>query len=130
MRSGFKAAGKNAVAGRAILAAIEGVSIAVNRMLMPYIQKKQMESGMEIDTLEPPLNPLNPYRKRKGVTEIWQPETSRALEAVPTKGFDIDSIPEFDASDDPYANPKHGLNSSGTGSDSNNSSAKPGWKLW
>lgn len=95
-----------------------------------------MAAGVEIDTLEPPLDPLRPYRKRLNVTEIWQPsDTSRALEAVPSKGFDIDTVPQFDASDDPYAissstNGRVDDSANSSSNSLNESSPKPGWKFW
>lgn len=63
-RAGAKAAAKNAVVGGVILAAIEGLNIAVSRMLMPMLETKQNEAtGMVIDALEPPEDPMRPYRR-------------------------------------------------------------------
>ena len=63
-RAGFKAAAKNAAIGGVILAGIEGLNIAVSRALMPMLEKKGQEaSGMVVDALEPPEDPLRPYRK-------------------------------------------------------------------
>jgi hypothetical protein len=59
-RAGFKAAGRSAVVGGVILAAIEGLNLVIMRVLMPSIEKKQMEQGMEIDRLMPPVDPSRP----------------------------------------------------------------------
>ena len=62
-RAGAKAAARNAVVGGVILAAIEGLNIAVSRMVVPMFEQKQAEAeGRVIDTLEPPVDPLRPYR--------------------------------------------------------------------
>jgi import inner membrane translocase subunit TIM17 len=62
-RAGAKAAAKNAAIGGVILAAIEGLNITVSRMLMPMIERKQNEaSGVVMDSLDPPEDPLRPYR--------------------------------------------------------------------
>ena len=53
-RAGPKAALKNAVVGGVILALIEGVSIGVQRVLLPMYEKQAQEQGRTIDMLDPP----------------------------------------------------------------------------
>lgn len=43
--------------GSVILAAIEGLNLLLMRVLMPSIEKQQLEQGMEIDRLNPPNDP-------------------------------------------------------------------------
>lgn len=60
-RAGMKAAGKSALFGGLILAAIEGLSLAMSRVFVPFLEKQTMASaGMPIDTLEPPSDPSRP----------------------------------------------------------------------
>jgi len=63
-RAGMKAAGKSALVGGVILAAIEGLNLVVMRVVMPYFEKQQT---VEVDTLMPPVDPLKPRNpiKRK-----------------------------------------------------------------
>lgn len=56
----MKAAGRSAIVGSVILAAIEGLNLLLMRVLMPSIEKQQMEQGMEIDRLIPPVDPARP----------------------------------------------------------------------
>lgn len=64
LRGGVKAAGMNALAGGVILAAIEGLNIAVQRIVMPMFEKSQQEQAaaagapVQIDMLDPPTDPL------------------------------------------------------------------------
>lgn len=64
LRGGVKAAGMNALAGGVILAAIEGLNIAVQRIVMPMFEKSQQEQAaaagapVQIDLLDPPTDPL------------------------------------------------------------------------
>lgn len=67
LRGGIKAAGMNALAGGVILAAIEGLNIALQRVVMPMFEKQQQEQAaleggqVNIDLLDPPVDPL--FRK-------------------------------------------------------------------
>lgn len=56
-RAGMKAAGRSAIAGSLILGAIEGLNLLIMRVITPYMEKQQMEQGMEIDRLIPPNDP-------------------------------------------------------------------------
>ena len=68
IRAGLKAAGKNALVGGVILAAIEGLGIVISRVLVPSLEKYQQQQGgggmARIDTLEPPLDSRRPYYKK------------------------------------------------------------------
>lgn len=61
-RAGFKAAGKNAIVGGILLAAIEGLSKVMGRIVQPLLEEKQSQGLQPVDTLEPPSDPLRPYR--------------------------------------------------------------------
>ncbi len=67
-RSGLKNMGRNAIIGGVILAAIEGFSVFVSRYVMPTIERRQMEGQMQVDKLEPPVDPM---RRQP----IWRPDT-------------------------------------------------------
>ncbi len=65
LRGGIKAAGTNALAGGVILAAIEGLNIAVQRIIMPMFERSQQEQAalaggapIQVDLLDPPTDPL------------------------------------------------------------------------
>ncbi len=61
-RAGLKAAGKNAVMGGVILAAIEGLGVLVERLVTPMIEETAQTAGRPVDFLDPPVDPLKPYR--------------------------------------------------------------------
>ena len=63
IRAGLKAAGKNALVGGVILAAIEGLGIVLQRVIMPSLEAYQ-GAPREIDTLEPPVDFRRPYYKK------------------------------------------------------------------
>ena len=72
LRGGLKAAGTNALAGGVILAAIEGLNIAVQRIIMPMFEKQQQDQAMleggqvNIDLLDPPVDPLHRRHRISG----------------------------------------------------------------
>lgn len=74
-RAGFKAAGRSALAGGVILAAIEGLNVLLMRVLMPRMEKAAQEQGMPIDRLEPPADPFRPRQKRQ---PLWHDEPSNS----------------------------------------------------
>lgn len=94
-RAGTKAAGKSALVGGLILAAIEGLNLMLMRVIMPSLEKQQAGAGIEIDRLMPPKDPMRLSRRKAGTNikniesgidqQIYSPPSS-------TKGFDIDSI--------------------------------------
>ena len=143
IRAGPRVAAQNALAGGVILAMIEGLNVSIQRVFMPWLEKRQMaaEGTLRIDTLEPPEDPLRPRSK-----SLWQPSkplpagmgTSGGMGAS-TGGFDIDNVYDFEKK-----NGAEGFgNDSGTSStfvsssdnSSNNSGnsgeeSKPWYKVW
>ena len=120
-RGGLKSAGKNALVGGVLLAAIEGLNIAVSRVLMPMMEKKSNEAGAPVDMMEPPSDPLRP-RMRKN-QPIYQPQPTYVT-AGTSNGFNIDEVDKFQTD-----------NWDATISSNNNSSldekeSKPFWKIW
>lgn len=91
-RAGLKAAGKSALVGGVILAAIEGLNLVLMRVIMPQFEKQQ-EVGYEIDQLLPPPDPSRP-RSRLGLAPKHTPNSSTSLDGNNTnlKGFDLDAI--------------------------------------
>jgi len=61
-RAGLKAAGKNALMGGVLLAAIEGLGVLVQRLVAPMMEETSQSAGQPVDKLEPPSDPLRPYR--------------------------------------------------------------------
>ena len=92
IRGGLKSAGKNAVVGGVLLAAIEGLNIAVTRMLMPMLQKNQ-NTGAPIDMLEPPNDPLRPRMNRS--QPLYRPQEPAPVPAGNANGFNIDEMDNF-----------------------------------
>jgi hypothetical protein len=130
-RAGLKAAGKNALVGGVILAAIEGLQIVVARVLQPWMEKREMEKGNVIDMLEPPVDPLRP-RMRK-TEPLWSPQGNAGSATLSSgggssgsaagSGFDLDSVPQFDV------NASTDKEWSRAAPDAP-SSSKPFWKVW
>jgi hypothetical protein len=131
-RAGWKAAGRNALAGGVILAAIEGLSVVMSRVLMPMLEKQQQAADMPVDLLDPPVDPLRPYVKS---TPLWTPmkEMQQSISysppalTTPSQGIDIDSISEFDpnAHDDWEHRQKQKK-----AEEEARGASKPAWKLW
>lgn len=63
-RSGMANMARNAVFGGAILAAIEGFSIALTRHILPAVEQYTLKSQMPEDPLDPPVDPLHDYFKK------------------------------------------------------------------
>lgn len=97
-RAGVKAMGKNAIAGGVILACIEGLNIAITRVLMPRIEKQQLEAGIPLDMLEPPHDPR---RLTPGTGLVWEKSPTDNNQAH--TGFDLDSVSQFDTYKDNWA---------------------------
>lgn len=75
-RAGPKALVSNAFMGGAILAAIEGLTLGINRAFSPSMSKNaQRAQTGEID-LEPPFDPMHPYRRPP--PSLTQAQTSSA----------------------------------------------------
>ena len=149
IRAGPKVAATNAFFGGVVLAAIEGLNIFVARTLMPWYQKRQLESegAIKIDKLEPPNDPM-----RVTYTPRWTPgqdakvNSSEAYAGLGASaggvfggvsgagsgtgsGFDLDSIYKYDTqTNDETWKPKEEINSSDTAEP--NAGNKPWWKPW
>jgi len=110
MRSGPRAALKNALVGGLVLMVIEGVTIWISRSLVPYVEahytNQNNKTMDDVKRLEPPLPP------QRGVG-VEQPsfsfDMSKTLEpAAESSSFDLDddkfASDDFDSNaNDPYA---------------------------
>lgn len=76
-RAGMKAAGKSALAGGVILAAIEGLNIVVMRVIMPAFEKQAAAEGGMVDTLMPPMDPSRPRQTYSAKTGLSDPLANR-----------------------------------------------------
>lgn len=147
-RAGLKAAGKSALVGGVILAAIEGLNLVVMRVIMPQFEKQQLEQGMEIDRLEPPLDPLRRRRRaekfssgapapRSWDQSVFTPPPSTGQEGA--GGFDLDSILSVGGANSTTSSTSTSTTSSqwdtpgySTTSPDNQEAevSKPFWKFW
>ena len=88
MRAGLKAAGRSAVVGGLVLAAIEGFNIALQRVLLPSFQQGPVTT--QVDMLDPPSNSIS-YS-----SSTWD-DNRKSSEPPPlSAGFDLDSVDSFD----------------------------------
>lgn len=126
-RAGLKAAGRSAVAGGVILAAIEGLNILVARIIMPRLEKQAQEKGMTIDRLEPPNDPYRPRTNKR--QPLWQQNAAPSpLYSTPTAPtWENSGFPGNDAAD---ASAKSGLSTVDSGNSSSSSSSSSSWKFW
>lgn len=131
-RAGIRAAGRNAIAGGVILAAIEGLGLVLQRVLMPMLEKQQTQADMPQDLLEPPVDPLRPYVKS---TPLWSPmkEERQSHQYTPPTllqpaTIDINSVSDFDpnAQDDWEHRQKQRQQEEAA----EKAAAKPAWKFW
>lgn len=145
-RAGIKAAGRSAVAGGVILAAIEGLNLLLMRVLMPSIEKQQMEAGIPIDTLEPPNDPLRPRSKfsAKKQKPLFQENPSPSpLFSGGSGGFDPFTNSNSSGSssssgsggsgsvwDTPGFRPDTAFGSSDRSLDNQQEEKKSSWKFW
>mmetsp|Transcript_40451 Transcript_40451/g.41266 ORF Transcript_40451/g.41266 Transcript_40451/m.41266 type:complete len:215 (+) Transcript_40451:161-805(+) len=74
MRAGMKSAAQSALVGGVILAAIEGLNIAVQRVIMPYMERSQQQSNQVIDMLDPPTDILTAKSIKN--KDIWDSVSS------------------------------------------------------
>mmetsp|Transcript_15335 Transcript_15335/g.23091 ORF Transcript_15335/g.23091 Transcript_15335/m.23091 type:complete len:230 (-) Transcript_15335:204-893(-) len=100
-RAGPKAAGKNAVIGGVILALIEGVSIGVQRVLLPMYEKQAIEQGMTIDMLDPPVDPMMQHAPLSNTRDFHTPVFSGGATST-GGGFDLNSVSNFDSRGDDW----------------------------
>jgi hypothetical protein len=97
-RAGPKAAVKNAVIGSVILALIEGISIGVQRVLLPMYEKQAVQQGMVIDMLDPPVDPMMRHRRSPSDTHNDLPSRFGALSSgISPGGFELSSVSSFDS---------------------------------
>ena len=136
-RAGMKSAASSAVMGGIILAAIEGLNIAVQRVIVPYFENQAQQSNQIVDLLEPPIDiyaskplyslpPASPsYDNYNSLSSSsTSSSTSPSGSGSISKGFDIDSISQYDTSND-----WKGDNSANSSDGSSNSKdSKPWWK--
>jgi len=128
-RAGLKAAGKSALVGGVILAAIEGLNILVSRVIMP--QMEQDQGGMEIkDKLEPPPDPARPRVSFAHRKKLWDPSLSDASKIhnpLAVGGASSDGAPVWDAPG--FA--KEPSSSGGVNNEDDKSGGGGGsWRLW
>lgn len=83
-RAGFKAAGRSALAGGVILAAIEGLNVLLMRVLMPQMEKAAQQQGVPVDRLEPPVDPYRPRIQRQ---PLWQDESTSSSPFTAAPGY-------------------------------------------
>lgn len=128
MRGGLKSAGKNAAVGGVLLAAIEGLNIAVTRYLMPMMEKQSADGLRAVDEMLPPVDPLRPRRRKpdssyKPLSPLSRPGPGPS---AGSSGFNIDTVPDFqtDSWDSTISN-----NTNNSNNDDNKES-KPFWKVW
>jgi hypothetical protein len=92
-----------------ILALIEGISIGVQRVLLPMYEKQAVQQGMVIDMLDPPVDPLMRYRRSP--TDTPNPLPSALASGIASQtsglssgGFDLSSVSTFDNTGDDWQN--------------------------
>lgn len=118
-RAGLRAAGTNALIGGAILAVIEGVSIGIQRVLVPSMEQQALQQGMPIDLLDPPTDPLRASFSKQ--QSLWEP-TPPPSPTQDGSGFSLDSLPQFDMHDEM-------VNRSAANTPPPEE-PKPFWKIW
>jgi import inner membrane translocase subunit TIM17 len=143
MRAGAKAAGRNAVVGGVVMAAIEGLSLVLNRVLMPMFEKQQMEAGMEIDMLSPPKDPTWISHRRSKREPLFQPSSSGSLLYSPPgssagegagkaggfqEGFTLDSVGTADMHSSEWELKQKREKEEAEAASS--TEQKPFWKVW
>ena len=118
-RAGLKAAGKSALVGGVILAAIEGLNIVLMRVVLPSFEAKQAENVV-IDRLDPPVDPMRRHALITGAGKAFVPSSANfeAPSSSQSRGFDIDSILSSSSSGGSSSS-----SSSSSGSGSSNSSS-------
>jgi hypothetical protein len=121
IRGGLKSAGKNALVGGVLLAAIEGLNIAVTRVLMPMLDKRGAEAP--VDRLDPPNDPLRP--RSRVVYENYDSPAPQAAVAMPTS-FDFEAANQFQV-DSWDAKISAEINST---EEDRKGESKPFWKIW
>lgn len=129
-RAGIKAAGRSALVGGVILAAIEGLNLVIMRVLMPSMEQQQAAQGIEVDRLLPPVDPSRP-RSVAPKKPMWESSPAPSPLFTPSSIFSNssgDSPPSTPAWDTPgfSSEPSYGSGSS----DSSSTPAANSWKFW
>jgi hypothetical protein len=123
IRGGLKSAGKNALVGGVLLAAIEGLNIAVTRVLMPMLDKRGPEAP--VDRLDPPNDPLRPRSRVVYDRNYESGPVPQAAISMPTS-FDFEAANQFQV-DTWDAKTSNEINST---EDDRKGESKPFWKVW
>lgn len=131
-RAGIKAAGRSAIAGGAILAAIEGLNILIMRVLMPSIEQQQAQQGIEVDKLLPPSDPSRPRAVRNNSPR--KPLFEANPSPSPLFSFPSPSIEQPASSTNSWDTPGFSQDkfTSVVPENTNNSNSSKGssWKFW
>ena len=124
-RAGVKAMGRNAIAGGVILAAIEGVSLMLTRVIMPSVERSaQQAANATVDKLLPPRDPTRKWNTINRITSRNHPSYSMQSSTADSTSR---SLPKWDTPG--FAESKdHSGNSSD--SDDSKKSASSSWRLW
>jgi len=143
-RAGAKAAGKSALAGGVILAAIEGLSVVLTRVILPKMEQQQQDQmgGIKLDRLEPPVD----LRRRKYMRESVGGAGSLGVENVDMEEkksyFDVDKMLSSANSNDPGKSDSDsgawdltrgttsGIDSSSNENAVEEKPSKPFWQIW
>mmetsp|Transcript_23274 Transcript_23274/g.31862 ORF Transcript_23274/g.31862 Transcript_23274/m.31862 type:complete len:235 (-) Transcript_23274:101-805(-) len=131
-RAGFKAAGKNALAGGMILAAIEGLSLVVSRVIMPYMEKRANAANniveVEVDKLLPPID-LS--RNKQGMGARYRNKEDRLSGRNMSTRSTTNSSKKADSGSSGTWDAPGFVSSADSGdSASTTSASKSSWKLW
>ncbi len=139
-RAGIKAAARSGIAGGVILAAIEGLNLVLTRVLMPSMeqQQAQLEGGVPVDPLLPPVDPSRPRVNRRTQPKVnwdsnpapsplfpsFSSDPAPLTQTWEPQGFSVDSFNSQGA---------HGYDSAGGSSEAtpeDSGSSKSSWKFW
>lgn len=130
----MKAAGKSALVGGVILAAIEGLNIVVMRVIMPAFEKKQAEEGQAVDTLLPPIDPSRPrttYRAKTGLFDSnTQPSSSPLLSGGSSGLFGGSTFGSPEPSTSQWDAPGFSVDQATKNNNSEPKSTGSSWKFW
>lgn len=123
-RAGLKAAGRSALAGGVILAAIEGLNVLLMRVLMPQMEKAAQQQGVPVDRLEPPVDPYRPRIQRQ---PLWQDESTSSSPFTAAPGYTTTT-----QESNPWGVQTFGLDETGKtiSTTSAPEAPKSSWKFW
>lgn len=141
IRAGPKVAGKNALAGGVILAVIEGLNVGIQRVVMPYFERRALEAegAIKVDLLDPPEDPMRARSRSllggsRGQSVLSSNTPSASPSSQPAAGgFDIDKIYDFEknsGSEGSWGGSGGQSLSIEGGGEKSKSEEKPFWKFW